>query len=143
MNYKVGMDHEEIEASSLKQFKLSGLALEDLVVIEALDKSKTGSTIPVGINKDGSIKKGSSVASKEQFKQLEKHILKTIRDLGKDILEGKVSVRPYELSGKNPCDYCIYHTICQFNEEMPDNCYEQLNKLSKETIWEEIEKEGN
>ena len=143
VNYKVGMDHEEIAASSLKQFKLSGLALEDLVVIEALDKSKTGSTIPVGINKDGSIKKGSSVASKEQFKQLEKHILKTIRDLGKDILEGKVSVRPYELSGKNPCDYCIYHTICQFNEEMPDNCYEQLNKLSKETIWEEIEKGGN
>ena len=143
VSYKVGMDDEEIAKSSLKQFKLSGLALDNLEVIEALDKSKSGSTIPVSINKDGSIKKGSSVATKEQFKQLEKHILNTIRDLGKDILEGKVSVRPYELNGKNPCDYCIYHTICQFNEEMPDNCYEQLDKLSKEEIWEEIQKEGN
>ncbi len=142
VNYKVGMKEEEIEASSLKLFKLSGLALNDLEVIEALDKSGTGSTIPVSINKDGSLKKGSSVATSKQFKQLETHILETIRGLGKDILEGKVSVRPYELNGKNPCDYCIYHTICQFNEEMPDNCYEKLDKMSKEEIWEALQKEG-
>lgn len=143
VSYKVGMEKEEIEANSLKQFKLSGLALDNLDVIEALDKSKTGQTIPVALNKDGSLKKGSSVASEKQFKQLENHILQTIRNLGKEILEGKVSVRPYELSGKNPCDYCIYHTICQFNEEMSDNCYEKLNKLSKDEIWQAIQKEGN
>lgn len=142
VSYKVGMGEDEIEATSLKQFKLSGLALDDLAVIEALDKSKTGSTIPVMINKDGSLKKGSSVATQEQFQQLENHILETIRHLGKEILEGKVSVRPYELGGKNPCEYCIYHTVCQFNEEMPDNCYETLDKLSKEAIWKAIQKEG-
>ena len=143
VSYKAGMGDEEIAETGLKQFKLSGLALDDLEVIEALDKSKTGSTIPVSINKDGSIKKGSSVATKAQFKQLENHILNIIRELGKEILEGKVSIKPYELNGKNPCEYCIYHTICQFNEEMPDNCYEQLHKISKETVWEELEKEGN
>lgn len=141
VSYKVGMNEEEIASTSLKQFKLSGLALDNLEVIEALDKSKTGSTIPVAINKNGTLKKGSSVATPEQFKQLENHILSTIKDLGKEILEGKVSVRPYELNGKNPCDYCIYHTICQFNEEMPDNCYEKLDKISKEAIWEALQKE--
>lgn len=143
VSYKVGMGEEEIEKNSLKQFKLSGLVLEDKSIIEALDKSGSGNTIPVSINKDGSIKKGSSVATKEQFNELESHIIHTIKDLGKDILEGKVSVRPYQLNGKNPCDYCVYHTICQFNEEMADNCYEKLDKLSREDVWKVLaEKEG-
>ncbi len=142
VNYKVGMGEEEIEATGLKQFKLSGLVLENREVIDALDKSGTGSTIPVSINKDGSIKKGSSVASKEQFEELEKHIIGVIRNLGKEILDGKVSVKPYQLNGKNPCSYCIYHTVCQFNEEMPDNCYEQLDKLSKDQVWEALERES-
>ena len=142
VNYKVGMNEEEIEATGLKQFKLSGLVLENREVIDALDKSGTGSTIPVSINKDGSIKKGSSVATKEQFKELEKHILNVIRNLGKEILDGKVSVKPYQLSGKNPCDYCVYHTVCQFNEEMPDNCYEKLDKLSKDEVWKALEHES-
>ena len=143
VSYKVGMSEEEIEASGLKQFKLSGLALENREVIDALDKSGTGSTIPVVINKDGSIKKGSSVATKEQFEALERHILETIKDLGKEILNGRVSVKPYQLNGKNPCAYCIYHTVCQFNEEMIDNCYEKLDKLSQDEVWNALsEKEG-
>ena len=141
VSYKVGMNEADIEATGLKQFKLSGLVLENREIIEALDKSGTGSTIPVSINKDGSIKKGSSVATKEQFEGLEKHILETIKELGKEILEGKVSVKPYQLNGKNPCDYCIYHTVCQFNEEQADNCYDQLEKLSKDQIWEAIDRE--
>ena len=144
ISYKVGMGKEEIEATTLKQFKLSGLVLENREVIDALDKSGTGSTIPVTLNKDGSIRKGSSVATKEQFKELEKHILATIRGLGKEILEGRVSVKPYQLNGKNPCEYCLYHTVCQFNEERPDNCYEKLDKLSRDEIWKALDKkEGN
>lgn len=143
VNYKVGMSEEDIEASGLKQFKLSGLALENREVIDALDKSGTGNTIPVSINKDGSIKKGSSVATKEQFEALEHHILETIKGLGKEILKGKVSVKPYQLNGKSPCEYCIYHTVCQFNEEMTDNCYEKLDKLSRDEVWNALsEKEG-
>ena len=143
VNYKVGMEQEAIEVAGLKQFKLSGLVLENPEVIQALDQSGTGSTIPVTFNKDGSIRKGSSVATEAQFKALEHHILITIKQLGKEILDGKVSVRPYQMGDKNPCAYCIYHTICQFNEEMPDNCYEQLDKLSQDEIWNTLQQEQN
>ncbi|WP_410497062.1 exodeoxyribonuclease V subunit gamma [Cellulosilyticum sp. ST5] len=142
VSYKVGMDEVQLQESSLKQFKLSGLALDEPEIIAALDKSGTGSTIPVSLNKDGSIKKGSSVATPEQFKLLENHIIDTIRGLGQELLEGKVSAKPYRLKGKNPCEYCIYHTICQFSEEQVDNCYDTLEQLSKEEIWEKLEKEG-
>ena len=53
-----------------------------------------------------------------------------------------MSVKPYQLGGKNPCSYCIYHTVCQFNEEIPDNCYEQLEVLSKDEVWEALEHES-
>lgn len=141
VSYKVGMEEEEIESAGLKQFKLSGLVLENEAVIEALDKNRTGSTIPVSINKDGSIKKGSSVANMEQFEALENHIIAIVRDLGQQILEGKVSAKPYKLGDKNPCGYCLYHTICQFDEEQRDNCYERLDKLKNDEIWQAIEKE--
>lgn len=139
VTYKVGMEEDEIEASHMKQFKLSGLVLENLDVIKALDKNNTGATIPVSINKDGSVKKGSSIAKTEQFKLLEEHIIEAVRDLGTQILEGKVSAKPFKLGDKNPCIYCTYSTICQFNESQPDNCFDKLENLSKEEIWRRIE----
>ncbi len=141
--YKVGMDDEKIEANNLKQFKLSGLAVNIDEVIKALDKTNSGSTVPVTFNKDGSVKKGSSVATKSQFESLEKHIVNAIRDLGKDLLDGKVSAKPYRLKGKNPCDYCSYHNICQFSDDQRDNCYEELAVMSKDEVWKQLEEEEN
>ncbi len=138
VNYRVGMSDEDIETAKLKQFKLSGLALEELEVIHALDKENTGHTIPVSFNKDGTIKKGSSVANAEQFKGIEDHIIQTIKSLGKQILEGKVSARPFKMGDKHPCLYCKYSAICQFDENMPDNAYDKLEHLSKEAIWDKL-----
>ena len=108
-------------------------------VIKALDKTGTGSTIPVTLNKDESVRKGSSTATTEQFELLEEHIIDAVRDLGTQILEGKVSAKPFKLGDKNPCVYCTYSTICQFNESQPDNCFDKLENLSKEEIWRRIE----
>lgn len=139
VTYKVGMEEDEIEANHMKQFKLSGLVLEQMEVIKALDKTGTGSTIPVTLNKDESVRKGSSTATTEQFELLEEHIIDAVRDLGTQILEGKVSAKPFKLGDKNPCVYCTYSTICQFNESQPDNCFDKLENLSKEEIWRRIE----
>ncbi len=140
VTYKVGMEEDEIEASHMKQFKLSGLVLEQLEVIKALDKEGTGATIPVSLNKDESIRKGSSTATTEQFELLEQHIIEAVKDLGTQILEGKVSAKPFKLGDKNPCGYCSYGTICQFNESQPDNCFDKLENLSKDEIWRRIER---
>ena len=139
VSYKVGMNEDDIAESQMKQFKLSGLVLEQLEVIKALDKENTGSTIPVTLNKDGSIKKGSSIASLKQFELLEEHIVRAVKELGTQILEGKVTAKPFKLGEKNPCTYCVYGTICQFNEDKADNCYDKLENLNKEEVWRRIE----
>ena len=142
-NYSVEMNEEKIKESNLKKFKLSGLAVDIEEVIIALDKTNSGTTVPVSLNKDGSIKKTSSVASPSQFHALENHIVNTIRELGKELLDGKVSAKPYRLKGKNPCDYCSYHNICQFSDDKRDNCYDELEILKKEQVWKSLEQEGN
>lgn len=138
LSYKVGMTEEDIDTKQVKQYKLSGLVLEDTKVIRLLEESGKGEVVPASIKKDGDISKKSSVADEKQFEMIRSYITDTIRGLGKEILEGKVSAKPYKLGKSEPCTYCQYHTICQFDSSQTDNVYEQLPVLKQEEIWQKV-----
>ncbi|MGL4345809.1 MAG: helicase-exonuclease AddAB subunit AddB [Cellulosilyticaceae bacterium] len=141
--YEPGMSEEELAENQIKKFKLSGLVLGEPEVINDLEEGGKGKIIPAALNtKDGQVRKGSSIASLEQFDQIATYVMDTIRELGKQILDGKVAAKPYQLQEKEPCSYCKYHNICQFDTEQRDNTYDKLEKLSKEAIWEAIDKGG-
>lgn len=142
VQYEPGMTEQVIEEEQLKKFKLSGLVLNDPTIVEALEEGGKGKIIPAALVKDGNIKKGSATATLEQFEQITSYVTEIIKQLGREILDGKVSAKPYQLQSKDPCGYCKYHTICQFDTEQRDNQYEKLEKLSKEAIWEAIEEGG-
>ena len=141
IEYKVGMSEEDIEKERAKQFKLTGLLLESVEIAKALEEDAKGNVIPASLKQDGQFSATSSVASHEQFDLLREHIVGVIRELGKEILNGKVSALPYQLNNKQPCDYCNYRSICQFDITQKDNQYEELQKLKKEQVWERLEKE--
>lgn len=141
MAFQVGKSLEAIEQERFKSFKLSGLALADTDIVAALEEGGKGDVIPASLKKDGDFSKTSSIATREQFDQLRNHIVETIRDLGKEILNGKVSALPYQLDNKNPCEYCKYLSICQFDVMQRDNAYESLEKLSQEQVWAKLESE--
>lgn len=141
IEYKVGMSQEDIEKERSKRFKLSGLLLDDVEIAKALEEDAKGEVIPASLKKGGDFTATSSVASVEQFNLLRDHIVKTIRDLGKEILNGKVSALPYQLDNKQPCEYCKYLSICQFDVAQKDNEYEKLEKLSKNDIWKKLSEE--
>lgn len=138
IDYKVGMTKEEVEANRLKQYKLSGLALNETDIIKALASQNVSSILPISIKKDGELSKNSSVATREQFHTLEEHIIDTIKGLGKGILDGRISARPIKLRDKNPCAFCKYHTICQFDEKEHGNTHDILEPLNRDEIWERI-----
>ena len=53
-----------------------------------------------------------------------------IIQLAEEILSGKIDVKPYHLSGKSPCSYCKYKSLCRFDWQINDyNHLESLNKL--------------
>lgn len=134
---------EEIEDEIRKSFKMKGLVLADVKVVKMMDKSLENGysdMIPVYLDKEGKIsERSSSVADKKQFELLQKYIIKTIKDISKDILSGKIDIKPYYKDKKTPCEYCEYKSICQFDKNKFGNEYSYIQKYKKEDIWENIE----
>jgi ATP-dependent helicase/nuclease subunit B len=40
---------------------------------------------------------------------------RTLRELGREIYEGKAGVEPYRKGGQKACDHCDYRAICRFD----------------------------
>jgi ATP-dependent helicase/nuclease subunit B len=145
LDYQVGMSKEELDSKRRKQYKLSGLVLEDSEVITSIEEGAKGEIIPATIKKDGEVSKASSTATKEQFYLLREYIRDTIAHLGKDMLDGKIEAKPYKLKEESPCTYCTYHSICQVESLGENQGHENLPVLDKEEIWKQIhiKKGGN
>ena len=118
---------EEIEQLIRKSFQMKGVVVSDINVIHAMDTSLVDGTsdiIPVSINKSGEINnKKSSTLPIEDFYILQKKIKTIINQISKEILSGKIEIKPYKYSTQSGCDYCKYHTICMFDPTRKDNNY--------------------
>ena len=124
------MSEDEIESKIRNNFKMKGLILADISVVKLMDnKLQTGASdiIPVYVSKDGTIsEKKSSIISKENFDGLQKQVKETIKEISKEILKGKVDIKPYNYNKKTGCDYCKYKTICMFNTNIRGNEYNYI-----------------
>ena len=69
---KIDADIETVQEKVLKELKMNGLVLKDKELVQKMDSSLV--SIPVSFNKDGSFRKNSSVASKEQFDILNRYV---------------------------------------------------------------------
>ena len=130
---------ESIEEEIRKQFKMKGLILADIEVMKMQDNNlKEGTTskiIPAGISGKGTInKRDTNGVEQEEFEVLQKYIGKIIKEIGKEILQGKIDLKPTNYKGKTPCRYCEYHAICGFDARNNKNKYEYIENLSKDDI---------
>ncbi len=138
VKYELGMDKQALLDKQQKQFRLSGLALDDPDIIRLMDADLSGDIVPAKIKKDGTLSATSSVASEKQFELIRNYMIERIKEIGREMLSGCISARPYKLKNKEGCSYCKYHTICQFDTAVKDNAYDQLAELKNKAIWEAI-----
>ena len=133
---------EEIEKKIKANFKMKGLILSDANVIKMHDKnlnSGYSSLVPVMLTKDGTPSlKRSSVVTKEEFDKLQKYTDKTIKQIAKEILNGKIELKPYYKDRKTPCEYCSYKTMCGFNSGICKKNYRYIDSITKEELFEKI-----
>ncbi|MHC1683344.1 MAG: helicase-exonuclease AddAB subunit AddB [Clostridiaceae bacterium] len=145
ISVKKRLSDEKLEEEIIKSLKMKGLVLGETDIIKRMDTSLTDGAskiIPVSIKKDGNLSsKDNSVASKKEFLLLRKYVKKSLVDLCEDMLSGDISIRPYKNQKEIPCTYCEYHSLCQFDDTLEDNCYRNLKALSNEEVYAEIEKE--
>lgn len=116
------MNAETIQEELYKKLCMTGLALHDKHVIEGLDhifkenlNSKKSAIVPISFKKDGTATKDASLATEEEYTDILKFAQTKTISLGNQILSGDISATPFDKNGKQPCSYCIYHSICQYD----------------------------
>ena len=136
---------EEIEELIRKNFRMRGLIIADVKIIKMNDNTlKSGSSklVPAAITSSGTVnEKWTNGVKSEEFKILQDYIYKTVKDISKQILSGKIDLKPYYKKGKTPCQYCEYKSICGFNSRQENNNYYYIGQKSKEEILLKMKKE--
>ena len=136
---------EEIEEQIRKNFRMKGLILADVKIIKMNDNTlNSGSSklVPAAITTSGAVnEKWTNGVDKEEFKILQDYINYIIKQIAKEILSGKIDLKPYNKNGKTPCSYCEYKTVCGFNARQNNNTYNYIDKKSKDDIIRKM-KEG-
>lgn len=138
-------EKEQIEEEIRKNFKMKGLILADVKVIKMHDntlQSGTSKIVPAGITKSETIMERNTKGGvkQEEFKILQDYIYSTLKQISREILSGKIELKPYNKQGKTPCEYCNYKSICGFNPRQCGNNYNYIDKKSKDDILRKMKK---
>ena len=135
---------EELENEIRNNFRMNGLILGDVKVVQMMDKNLTSGKsklIPAYIDTKGELSKAkSSTLDTVEFKILQKQVNKLLKQISKEILTGIIEPNPVYVSKKKttPCLYCSYKSICGFNPDFRGNSYKYVPNLNKNAILSEL-----
>lgn len=133
---------ESLEEYINQQCKMNGVVLEDRCVLNAMEKDIQGIYIPAKLKKEddgqGELilnKRVSSCLTSKQFCKLRSYTESLISKICEEIYNGKISVNPLVLSGKSPCDYCDYWSVCG---NIPCEKFRSGNQIMEEEFLDYI-----
>lgn len=132
---KQALSPAKIDQDVMKRYQLKGFVLAEQDIAEAMDialageGSRRSDIIPVSIKKDGEFGATSPVITRNEFTQLRKHMRDVITDIGQQMFEGIIDIKPYRLKEKTPCTYCNYRALCQFDSSLAENQYRRIPRV--------------
>ncbi len=99
-----------------KVFSVDGIVLDNDYIIKGMDSEFTGFFVPFTFTKNNTPYIKTKVASAQKFANIEKHLIKTVMDMAKDLFSGEIKAVALRNSISCPCDYCEYRPICQHED---------------------------
>lgn len=138
------MTDMEAEEERFKKYKMNGLLIDDVAVLNEMDTEMEGfsKVIPARVNKDGSLSKSfSKVVTAADMQTLRTFVRKKHQQAGDGMLAGDTRVLPYRMKDKTACDYCSYRSVCQFDPSDPAQHYRMLPVEPADQITERIRQE--
>ncbi len=141
----VELTQEEIDEQISGQLRMNGVVNSAPHIVELLDKTMEGrsAVIPVERKKDGSLSARSSVLTGEELTIVSDYVSRKITQIGREILDGSISLNPYEKGKEEACTYCAYKKVCGFEPSMPGCGKRKLEELDREEALHRMEKEEN
>ena len=129
---------EEIKEEIKKNFRMQGIVVANVDILKNMDTTlDNGSSdiIPVTLKKDGSISESkSSTITEEEFELLQKQVIKIIKQISKEILKGKIDIKPFKYKQSTGCDFCKFRSICMFDNNDKKCEYNYIKEENKEEI---------
>jgi len=127
---------EEAKKLRVDEWKRKGLILDDLDILNAMQPKEGLQKLDCRVNKEGKLT--GAVASREQFRQLEKYITQLLSQMVDTISSGNVEANPYTRGNNhNACSFCPYHQICRPEQVEGRRDY---STMSSADFWERIER---
>ena len=137
----VELTPEEINEEISRQLRMNGVVNDAPDIVERLDHTMDAKSdvIPVERKKDGSFSARSSVMSGEELKTVSGFVSRKIVEIGREILNGKIALNPYEKGSEEACTYCAFKKVCGFEPAIPGCEKRKLEDLDKETALEKMQ----
>lgn len=104
------------EGSGKPAFRLNGLLLSDVSILNALDNREQGSFLPVRFSKDGTPYKTSPVIEEEGFSQTLSQVKDLLEQMARGVYGGDFCARPLVKGNSRPCVYCPYRAACRHED---------------------------
>ncbi|MBE6738139.1 MAG: hypothetical protein E7566_05775 [Ruminococcaceae bacterium] len=114
---KPGNTEEDVLKAQNKKLQMNGLILQDMDVLQGMDREMQGKFIPAYI-KNGQLKGAGSLASLEQMGAIFSYIDKLVGEMATELYGGKISAKP-AVGRYKACDYCPYGALCKHTEDDP------------------------
>jgi len=119
---KGGRGEEEISTMP------SGLFLEDLTILQAMERDLAKKYIPVGMTAKGDLSKTGTmkelIKTLEGFAELKQQVDALLMDFGEQITAGAIPALPAR--DESSCAYCEYHAVCLHEN---DDAYRDLKAI--------------
>ncbi|MGE5702018.1 MAG: PD-(D/E)XK nuclease family protein, partial [Clostridia bacterium] len=140
---KWALSESEVAKKRASRLKMKGLMLADPDLARLMDEQvETGKSdlFQVAINKDGSFSaRSSSVATVEQFANLQDYVRQQVKQLSSRMVEGEIAIAPYTMGQMSACEICSYKAVCQFDDRMTGNQHRTMNSWKNPEIFAKLE----
>ena len=142
------VDTTIVEQERLKAYKMTGLLVDDMDVLVAMDENladyTTSSVVPVRTSKTQGISKHfSRVIAPNDLHDLRKFVEKKHQYAGNQIIAGDTAITPFELNGHTGCEYCSFRSVCQFDVTDGDQHYHKLESLHTDDVLQRVREEDS
>ncbi len=139
------LSEEAINEKLRESLRMNGVVNASEEVIARLDGefAARSEVIPVERKKDGTLGSRSSALDAEGLRTVSDYVNEKIRNLGREILDGGISKAPYAYGTESGCDYCVYRSVCGFQEQLAGYGKRRLAGLSRDEALQKMrEQEG-
>lgn len=134
---------EELNDKIVEELRTTGVVNSSPDMIQQLDQELSGKSqvVPIELKKDGSLSSRSKALDSDQLQMVSQYVSQKVRETGKKILDGEISVNPYEDGQKNACTYCAFNGVCGFDPSIKGYERRDISGMTAEEAMEAIAQE--